>query len=57
MASDTPATTEKRRRSLRPLARLMPYLGRYKGLVAGALVSLVLAAVTTLTLPMGSSCR
>ena len=52
MASDTPATTEKRRRSLRPLARLMPYLGRYKGLVAGALVSLVLAAVTTLTLPM-----
>ncbi|MCB1419016.1 MAG: ABC transporter, partial [Notoacmeibacter sp.] len=52
MASDTLETTEKRRRSLRPLARLMPYLGRYKALVAGALVSLVLAAATTLTLPM-----
>src|SRR5690606_37930856 len=46
------ATTDGRRRSLRPLRRLLPYLGRYRGLVAGALLSLVLAAVTTLTLPV-----
>ena len=52
MASDTPETTEKKRRSLKPLARLMPYLARYKGLVTGALISLVLAAVTTLAIPM-----
>ncbi|PYE88676.1 ATP-binding cassette subfamily B protein [Phyllobacterium leguminum] len=35
-----------------PLGRLAPYLGRYKGLVAGAIVALVLAAATTLTLPL-----
>ena len=43
---------ERRRRSLRPLARLYPYLGRYKGMVAGAIVFLMLAAATTLTLPI-----
>ena len=43
---------DDRRRSLGPLRRLAPYIGRYKGLVAGAAVSLVLAAVTTLTLPV-----
>ncbi|MBN9242680.1 MAG: ATP-binding cassette domain-containing protein [Mesorhizobium sp.] len=43
---------DARRRSLGPLRRLAPYVGRYKGLVAGAAVSLVLAAVTTLTLPV-----
>ncbi|WP_245419671.1 ABC transporter transmembrane domain-containing protein [Phyllobacterium salinisoli] len=31
---------------------MAPYLGRYKGLVAGAVVALVLAAATTLTLPI-----
>ncbi|THF57330.1 ABC transporter transmembrane domain-containing protein [Ollibium composti] len=41
-----------RRRSLGPLRRLGPYIGRYRGLVAGAAVSLVLAAVTTLALPV-----
>lgn len=41
-----------RRRSLRPLRRILPYLSRYKGQVAGALVFLVLAAATTLTLPL-----
>ncbi|WP_425373528.1 ABC transporter transmembrane domain-containing protein [Phyllobacterium leguminum] len=40
------------RRSMTPLGRLAPYLGRYKGLVAGAIVALVLAAATTLTLPL-----
>ncbi len=40
------------RRSIRPLANLLPYIGRYRLLAIGALVSLVVAAVTTLTLPM-----
>jgi ATP-binding cassette, subfamily B, bacterial len=44
--------TEKKSRSLKPLADLLPYLARYKGLVAGALAFLCLAAVTTLALPI-----
>lgn len=40
------------RRSLGPLRRLVPYLARYRVLVAGAAVSLLAAAVTTLTLPI-----
>ncbi len=40
------------RQNMRPLGRLAPYLRRYRGLVAGALVALVLAAVTTLILPI-----
>ena len=47
-----PSSAERRRRSLKPLRRLFPYIGRYRGLVAGALVSLTLAAVTTLALPV-----
>ncbi len=43
---------EKRNRSIRPLGRLAPYLKRYRGMVAGAIVSLVVAAVTSLTLPI-----
>lgn len=42
---------DAKRRSLRPLARLVPYVLRYPGLVAGAAVFLLLAAATTLTLP------
>ncbi|WP_075291270.1 ABC transporter transmembrane domain-containing protein [Pararhizobium arenae] len=45
----SPAT---RRTSLRPLGQLLPYIRRYRLLVIGALVSLVVAAATTLTLPM-----
>ncbi len=41
-----------KRRNLRPLARIFPYLKSYRLLVAGALVSLLLAAMTTLTLPI-----
>jgi ATP-binding cassette subfamily B protein len=37
---------------LRPLRRVLPYVLRYPGLVAAALVSLVVAAATTLTLPL-----
>jgi ATP-binding cassette subfamily B protein len=49
---ETEAEREQRRRSLRPLARLYPYLKRYPVHVAGALFFLAMAAVTTLTLPM-----
>ncbi len=42
---------ERKRRSLKPLRRLFPYLLRYKAKVAGALFFLTVAAVTTLALP------
>ena len=45
------ADIEKKRRSLRPLSKLLPYVGRYKGQVAAALFFLTLAACTTLALP------
>ncbi|MGV3550413.1 ABC transporter transmembrane domain-containing protein [Rhizobium sp.] len=44
-------TDDKRQATLAPLAYLIPYVLRYKGLVAGAVVFLLLAAVTTLILP------
>ena len=44
--------TDKKRRSLKPLTSLFPYLKRYRGLVCGALAALVMAAVTTLALPI-----
>ncbi len=46
------AEREAKRRSLKPLRRLFPYLMRYRGMVAGAVFFLLLAAVTTLTLPL-----
>ncbi|MCB1386798.1 MAG: ATP-binding cassette domain-containing protein [Nitratireductor sp.] len=39
-------------RNLRPLARLWPYLARYKARVSAAIFFLLLAAGTTLTLPV-----
>ncbi|MBB4275955.1 ABC transporter transmembrane domain-containing protein [Rhizobium mongolense] len=45
-------TAEKKSRSLKPLGRLAPYVKHYRGIVAGALVSLIVAAVTSLTLPL-----
>ena len=44
--------TDERRRSLKPLQRLFPFIVRYRFLVVGALVSLTLAAVTTLAVPL-----
>ncbi|GEO86109.1 MULTISPECIES: ABC transporter transmembrane domain-containing protein [Alphaproteobacteria] len=41
-----------KRRSIKPLARLLPYIMRYRKLVAGALFFLGLAAATTLALPL-----
>ena len=40
------------RKTLRPLAKIFPYLLRYKARVAAALLFLMLAASTTLTLPL-----
>ncbi len=47
-----PTSADERRRSLQPLRRVFPYIARYRGLVVGAAISLVLAAVTTLALPL-----
>ncbi|NLS05541.1 ATP-binding cassette domain-containing protein [Rhizobium sp. P32RR-XVIII] len=50
--TDAVQAAEKKSRSLKPLARLAPYMMRYRGMVAGALVALVVAAVTSLALPL-----
>lgn len=50
--ADQTDTSKTARRSVRPLARLYPYVRRYPHLVIGALTFLSLAAVTTLTLPL-----
>ena len=56
--AETERTVEKQtRRSLKPLRSLSTYLTRYRGLVAGAGVSLVMAAATTLTLPIAVRTR
>jgi ATP-binding cassette subfamily B protein len=52
MAETGRSADDARRRSLRPLKRLFPYILRYRKLVAGALLSLTAAALITLTLPM-----
>jgi ATP-binding cassette, subfamily B, bacterial len=47
------AGSEKERRtSLRPLLALEPYLARYKWMLAGALVALIVAAAATLAVPL-----
>ncbi len=43
---------QSKRRSLKPLSRLLPYVMRYRKLVGGALFFLGLAAATTLALPL-----
>lgn len=43
---------DRSRRSLGPLRRLVPYVTRYPGLLAGSCVFLLLAASATLTLPL-----
>ncbi|WP_457940003.1 ABC transporter transmembrane domain-containing protein [Mesorhizobium sp. 10J20-29] len=52
MAVTMAEADERSRRSLRPLRRILPYVGRYPRLVVGAVVSLAAAAATTLTLPL-----
>jgi hypothetical protein len=46
------SSADERRRSLKPLRRLFPYITRYRTLVVGAIISLVIAAATTLALPL-----
>jgi ATP-binding cassette, subfamily B, bacterial len=50
--SDTKLADEKKRRSLKPLRRMLPYLMRHKGNVASAMFFLAFAAATTLVLPL-----
>ncbi|THF53564.1 ATP-binding cassette domain-containing protein [Allorhizobium terrae] len=50
--SEIAASEPQKRRSIKPLGRLAPYLMRYRGMVIAALFFLALAAVTTLILPL-----
>jgi ATP-binding cassette subfamily B protein len=43
---------DQRKRNLRPLASLVPYVNRYRGRALAALGALVLAALTTLVVPV-----
>jgi ATP-binding cassette subfamily B protein len=52
MAVTAASADDRSGRALKPLRSLVPYVGRYPGLVAAALVSLAVAALTTLTLPL-----
>ncbi len=52
MAAKTASADDRSRRSLQPLRRVLPYIWRYPMTVAGAIVSLTVAAATTLTLPL-----
>ena len=51
-AATAAAAPEKRKTNLRPLASLLPYLNRYRGRALAALGALVLAALTTLVVPI-----
>ncbi|WP_026480586.1 ABC transporter transmembrane domain-containing protein [Ahrensia sp. 13_GOM-1096m] len=51
MSNDVKRGQRAKSKSVRPLAALLPYLTRYKKLVAGAIISLFMAAITTLALP------
>jgi ATP-binding cassette subfamily B protein len=49
---DTEVLAEKPRRNLRPLASLLPYVQRYRSRAAAALGALIVAALTTLVVPV-----
>jgi ATP-binding cassette, subfamily B, bacterial len=46
------AAPEARRGKLRPLLGLMPFVARYKGRAAGALIALLVASLATLAVPI-----
>jgi ATP-binding cassette subfamily B protein len=50
--ADGPAPDERHKLKLKPLARLVPYITRYRGRVAAALAALVVASLTTLVVPV-----
>ena len=47
-----PRPEERRKLKLRPLTRLAPYMVRYRGRALAALIALVVAALTTLIVPV-----
>jgi ATP-binding cassette subfamily B protein len=49
---ETVVSVEKPRRNLRPLASLLPYVQRYRWRAAAALCALIVAALTTLVVPV-----
>jgi len=51
-APDTGAAPAARKAKLRPLRLLVPYVMRYRGRAAAALVALLTAAITTLVVPI-----
>ncbi|AZO73242.1 ABC transporter transmembrane domain-containing protein [Mesorhizobium sp. M1D.F.Ca.ET.043.01.1.1] len=50
--ADIGVSGDARTRSIRPLRSLFPYITRYRKLAIGAIISLIVAAATTLALPM-----
>ena len=52
VATATPEPAGKRKTNLRPLASLLPYVKRYRGRALAALGALVVAALTTLIVPI-----
>jgi ATP-binding cassette, subfamily B, bacterial len=50
----SPTAPEKPRSNLRPLVSLLPYVKRYRGRALGALAALILAAITTLIVPVAA---
>jgi ATP-binding cassette subfamily B protein len=50
--ASAPATGEKRSVKLRPLARLLPYIVRYRGRALAALLALIVASAATLVVPV-----
>jgi len=51
-ADSAAAPADKRKLKIKPLARLFPYIGRYRGRALAALLALVVAALTTLLVPI-----
>jgi ATP-binding cassette subfamily B protein len=47
-----PAAGARSKVKLRPLVRLVPYIGRYSGRAVAALAALIVAALTTLVVPL-----
>jgi len=51
-AESAAAPADKRKLRLKPLAQLFPYIARYRGRALAALLALVVAALTTLLVPI-----
>jgi ATP-binding cassette, subfamily B, bacterial len=51
-AAGAPASGERSKVKLKPLTRLVPYIARYSGRALAALAALIVAALTTLVVPV-----